>query len=160
MIVELGFLLVLLANSLNSPPESCPLLAVFVPVVNLVALLGVALLRDLLLPTGVALGTHFPMFGFHIIPFGALPLGLGVLPTILKVILIYMSKKMPKCENCKKKCGIPMTCTCCDAKVCYKCLNLTVHKCPKMDEKSKQHLADLEKKLAYSVKKQDGMLCS
>ncbi len=67
---------------------------------------------------------------------------------------------MPKCENCKKKCGIPMTCTCCDAKLCYKCLNLTVHKCPKMEEKSKQHLLDLEKKLAYSVKKQNGMLCS
>lgn len=67
---------------------------------------------------------------------------------------------MPKCVNCNKKCGIPMTCTCCDAKVCFQCLNLTVHKCPKMEEKTKRHLADLEKKLAYSVSKQDDMLCS
>lgn len=67
---------------------------------------------------------------------------------------------MPKCENCKKKCGIPMICTCCDARLCYGCLNLTVHNCPKAEEKARQHLADLEKKLSYSVKKQDGMLCS
>ena len=67
---------------------------------------------------------------------------------------------MPKCENCKKKCGIPMTCTCCDAKVCFRCLNLTVHNCPRADVKAKQQISDLEKKLAYSVKKQNDLLCS
>lgn len=67
---------------------------------------------------------------------------------------------MPKCENCKKKCGIPMSCTSCSADLCYRCLNLTVHACPKVDTKSRSQLIDLEKKLAYSPKKQDGLLYS
>jgi hypothetical protein len=77
----------------------------------LALLVEVALPRDLLAPTGVAIGTHFPPIGSHFFPVGALPLGLGVLPGvalafllaearlefILKVILLYVSKK--KCPS-------------------------------------------------------------
>ena len=37
------------------------------------------------------------------------------------------------CENCKKKCGIPIDCAYCDGKICPKCIQLEKHTCPGID---------------------------
>ena len=66
---------------------------------------------------------------------------------------------MPRCQNCNKKCGIPMTCTMCKMDTCTRCRHLETHKCAGLETKNTKDLNNLEKKLEYSVKKQNGMLC-
>ncbi|MAT63906.1 MAG: hypothetical protein CL881_08940 [Dehalococcoidia bacterium] len=53
------------------------------------------------------------------------------------------------CENCKKKCGIPIDCAYCDGKFCPKCIQLEKHTCPGIDVKKAKDLSNLEKKIAF-----------
>lgn len=53
------------------------------------------------------------------------------------------------CQNCNKKCGVPMNCKYCKGQFCMNCFRLEKHDCPGQEEKLKIEKENLIKKLAY-----------
>ena len=53
------------------------------------------------------------------------------------------------CQNCNKKCGVPMDCKYCSGQFCMKCFRLEFHNCKGQEEKLKIEKENLIKKLAY-----------
>ena len=48
------------------------------------------------------------------------------------------------CQQCKKKCGVPMTCKYCNGEFCMKCFRLEQHNCIGIELKKKEQFKDLE----------------
>lgn len=53
------------------------------------------------------------------------------------------------CENCKKKCGVPIDCVYCDGKFCPRCTHLERHNCVGIDLKNKRDLDTIERRNIY-----------
>jgi len=55
---------------------------------------------------------------------------------------------MGQCLQCKKKVGLmALTCRECSEHFCTRCIQLEMHKCPKLDGRGESERALLEKKL-------------
>ena len=53
------------------------------------------------------------------------------------------------CQNCKKKCGIPIDCLYCDGSFCASCTHLERHGCPGIEKKIKKEITNLEKNIEF-----------
>jgi predicted nucleic acid binding AN1-type Zn finger protein len=50
------------------------------------------------------------------------------------------------CENCKKKCGIPINCLYCNGNFCPRCTHLERHGCRGIEIKKEKDLKELQKR--------------
>lgn len=58
-----------------------------------------------------------------------------------------------KCNHCKRKFGITITCTSCKNEYCTGCIQLEIHACAFMDKKIEKERKILEEKNARLVSK-------
>tara|TARA_R110002094_G_scaffold115120_1_gene110684 strand:+ start:164 stop:430 length:267 start_codon:yes stop_codon:yes gene_type:complete len=72
----------------------------------------------------------------------------GYIKERLKLKKVFYKYTMP-CQNCKKKCGVPIDCNYCTGKYCSGCIQLEKHKCDGYDVKKKTYLNNLEKQLDF-----------
>ena len=64
-----------------------------------------------------------------------------------------------RCQNCNKKCSVPIKCLYCGNEHCMKCVHLEKHNCSGKEEKIKKELINLEKKIEYKPPSKYELLC-
>jgi hypothetical protein len=54
---------------------------------------------------------------------------------------------MSRCQYCRKKGSIMLTCKACDLVLCSRCIDMTIHNCTKIDEYKTEKRKSLENTL-------------